>query len=430
MRDCRERHQADGGQCRVAGDHPVISIGEDQQYENGAPANEQQLRAECCVGRLHVRAPQQYRRHKIVADHDGERHAGDDHHRGCCRQAPDKGRDRHQIGICGHRKQQDEHVWIEVGFPEQQHARGRDRDDEQIDHDEIERKQPRGRAGFFFRVVLNHCDMELARQQERTDKAEEDHGQPRPASRGAREPFRHLRVFRHGAHQLAGAIIHRIDHEQADGEKGQQLDEGFGRDRQHQPVLVLRCIDVACSKQDREHRQHKRHEQRDVAEDRYRGARPVDAQVGDHRRQGFRDRLELQRDVGDRADHCDQGHYGGDALALAVARRDEVGHRGDVVCFCKPDDAAQQQVACSDHECRTDVDRQEVPALPACKANAAEECPGCAIDAERQRIDQRAAALPGAILRHAVAIARHGKKEAEINDRDDDDDPALHVNSV
>ncbi len=51
--------------------------------------------------------------------------------------------------------------------------------------------------------------------------------------------------------------------------------------------------------------------------------------------------FELQRDVGHRADDRDQRHGRRHRLALAVARADEVGDRGDVVGLGELDHAAQ-----------------------------------------------------------------------------------------
>ena len=99
--------------------------------------------------------------------------------------------------------------------------------------------------------------------------------------------------------------------------KGHQLDDGFGRDRQHQAVLVFGRVGLPGSEQHREGRHRQRHDQRDIADDRNAGERLVLAQDRFERR---RHRLELQRDVGNRADDRDQGDGRRDGLALAVAR--------------------------------------------------------------------------------------------------------------
>ena len=68
--------------------------------------------------------------------------------------------------------------------------------------------------------------------------------------------------------QRAGPAEHPERHEDADRQKGEQLDDRFGRDRQHQAVLMLGGVDMAGAEQHREGRHRQRHEQRDVAEQR------------------------------------------------------------------------------------------------------------------------------------------------------------------
>ena len=73
-----------------------------------------------------------------------------------------------------------------------------------------------------------------------------------------------------------------------------------------------------------------------------------------------RDRLQLQRDVGERRRHDDQRRHDRHVLALAVAGAEEVGDRGDALRLGHADDAPQDRVAEREHEDRADIDRQEV----------------------------------------------------------------------
>ena len=91
-------------------------------------------------------------------------------------------------------------------------------------------------------------------------------------------------------------------------------------------------VDVAGAEQHRERRHRQRREQRDVAEHRLRPA-AAGVEVSKDRLQRRRHRLELQRDIGNRADDGDQRHRRRHRLVLAVARGDEVGDRGDVLRF-------------------------------------------------------------------------------------------------
>ena len=190
-------------------------------------------------------------------------------------------------------------------------------------------------------------------------------------------------------------VEHAEGDEHADGDECDELDQRLGRDRQDQAVLMLGGVDVAGAEQHRERRHRERDEQRDVAEHRLRHAgRHVE--MRQDRAERGRHRFELQRDVGDRADDRDQRDGRRHRLMLAVARRDEVGDRGDVLRLGEPHDAQDQRRGKPDHQHRPDIDREEVVAGARGEPDRAEEGPGGAVDRERQRIDQRprAAAAP------------------------------------
>ncbi len=233
-----------------------------------------------------------------------------------------------------------------------------------------------------------------------------------------------LRTLHRRREQRARAVEHPEGDEDADRQEGQQLDDRFGGDRQHQAVLMLGGVDMAGAEQHREHRHRQRDEQRDVAEQRAgdAGARR------DLREDGFqreRHRFELQRDVGNRADDRDQRDGGGDRLALAVARGDEVGDRGDVLRLGEPHDAHDQRREQADHQHRADIDGEEFVAGARGRADRAEEGPRRAIDRKRQRIDQQPGAAARGRAADAIAITRHQEQQPDIAERDRDDDPAL-----
>ncbi len=169
-------------------------------------------------------------------------------------------------------------------------------------------------------------------------------------------------------------------------------------------------VALAGPEQHRESRHRQRHDQRDIAENGNMGDRLVFAEDGLERR---RHRLELQRDIGNRSDDRDQRHGCGNRLALAVARGDEVGDRGDVLRFCQLDHAAEQRHAKPYHQDRADIDREKIDAGAGGESDRAEERPRRAIDRQRQRIDQRAGAAALG-RREAVAITRHQKQESDV----------------
>ncbi len=235
---------------------------------------------------------------------------------------------------------------------------------------------------------------------------------------------RRVRPLQGLAEQCERPVEHPEGDEHADADEGNELDQQFGGDRQHQAVLVLGGVDMARAEQDREDRHRNGHVERNVAQHRLHctAGRP-----GMHEDRGERGRyrLELKCDVGDRSDDSDQRHGGGDGLRLAVTGGDEVGDRGDVLRFGQAHDARDQRRAKADHQDRAEIDGQEVEAGARGEADGAEEGPGGAVDRQRERIDEVPPAACWAEPAGAVAIARDHEQEADIAEREGDDDPAL-----
>src|SRR5205814_8481608 len=79
-----------------------------------------------------------------------------------------------------------------------------------------------------------------------------------------------------------------------------------------------------------------------------------------------------------------------------------------------------------DHDDRAHIDRQIVIEAGARgEPHRAEEGPAGAIDRERERVDQVAPAALAAERPRAVAIARDDEQQADVAERNGDDDPAL-----
>ncbi len=264
--------------------------------------------------------------------------------------------------------------------------------------------------------------MELPRQQHDGEQRQHRHREKAGQRRHAGEHRRGIGLVERAGEQRQRAVKHHEGHEDADGEKGHQLDDQFGGDRQHQPVLMLGGVGVAGAEQHRERRHQQRDEQRAVADDGLRAARIGLRQDSADRR---RHRFELQRDIGDHADDGDQRHRRRHRLALAVARGDQVGDRGDVLALGEPHDADQQRVSQPDHHHRADIDGEEIQAAARGKADGTEERPRRAIDRQRQRIDQQSRRGAARQLAPAVAVARHQEQKADIGKGNDNDDPAL-----
>ncbi len=187
---------------------------------------------------------------------------------------------------------------------------------------------------------------------------------------------------------------------------------------------MLGRVDVACAEQHREQRHRQRDIERHVAEQ-----RPADFGgrhgVRDDRFQRERHRLELQRDVGDRADDRDQRDGCGDRLALAVACGDEIGDRGDVLRLGEPHHPSDHRREQADHQHRADIDGEELVAAARGRTDRAEERPGGAVDRKRQRIDQESRAAVAAETPDTIAIACHKEQEPDVAERNRNNDPAL-----
>ena len=172
--------------------------------------------------------------------------------------------------------------------------------------------------------------------------------------------------------------------------KAASLTMRFGRDRQHQAVLMLGRVDMAGAEQDREGGHRERDQKRGVA-DHVRGE--LRRHMHEHRAEHRRHRFQLQRDIGNGADDRDQRHQRRHRLLLAVARGDEVGDRGDVLALGEPHDA-QQAAACTARSSASARHRSSGSRSPTRgQADRAEKGPGGAIDRQTQRIDQQARAV-------------------------------------
>ncbi len=137
---------------------------------------------------------------------------------------------------------------------------------------------------------------------------------------------------------------------------------------------MLRRVGMARAEQNREDGHGQRNDQREVADQRQFSAARRRARRH-HRFERGRHRLQLQGDVGHRADDRDQRHGRGDRLALAVTRGDEIGDGGDVVGLGELHDAAQQRRAQPHHDDRAEINGKEFKPGAAGEPDRAEEGP-------------------------------------------------------
>ena len=224
LRDRREGNEAHLGQRHRGADHPVIGIGHCQHQDDGKAADQDQRLAHVLVhrGAFHL-AAQQQRHDEVVAHHDGERDALDDHHGSGGRKPAEEG-DEREGGASGMHGQR-QHEGVAVGTRrQQQQACDGDGNDEDVDRHQIEREQPGGALHLAGIGVLHRRHMELARQEDHREGGKQREGQPLPAVQPTGEQAHHLRVRRGALEEGADAAHHPEHHEQAHRQEGDELD--------------------------------------------------------------------------------------------------------------------------------------------------------------------------------------------------------------
>ena len=166
---------------------------------------------------------------------------------------------------------------------------------------------------------------------------------------------------RRAAPQVGRAVEQHEQHERPDGQQRDQLDDRFEGHRQHHAAMLLGGMHVAHAEQDGEHRHQAGDDQRGVGVDHAGAAVDPARRLGDGA-EGRGHGLQLQRDVGQHAYRREQRGGDADGAALAVARGEEVGDRGDVVLLGQPHQLGDHRVAGGDHQHRPGVDQDEVEA--------------------------------------------------------------------
>ena len=216
---------------------------------------------------------------------------------------------------------------------------------------------------MVFVAVLDHRHLELARQHHDRERRQHGQGKPVLVAMCPRRDDSGLSIPRRLGlvEQVGKAVIQAEGDEQADRQKGHQLDDRLEGDGRHHALVTLTGIEVPGAEQDGEGRQQQGHVEGRVLQigTVSTTAAACDLRIALQDRETVRDRLQLQRDVGHHAEHGDDGHEAAEQLALAVARRDEVGDRGDALGLADPHHLQQQRTPQGGNQGRTEIDRQE-----------------------------------------------------------------------
>ena len=183
--------------------------------------------------------------------------------------------------------------------------------------------------------VLDHGDLELPRQEDEGAHRQGDQPEPIAVALGRCHGEQPGQLGRGGGpvDEVAEPAEHPEGHVDPDRQEGHQLDERLDGDRGDHALVPFARVEVAGPERDREGREQQGHDQGGPAGERPRGDRR--RRPGSHpgggaeHLVGGRDRRELESEVGDAADHGDDGDERAEPGALAVPGGDVVGDRGD-----------------------------------------------------------------------------------------------------
>jgi len=313
-------NQADLGQCGGRADHPVIAIGQHQHEGDGQPPDGDQ-------GLSHVMEEfrpfgalaEQQGHDEVVADHDGERDGFNHHHGGGGREAADEGHHGEEPALGADRQGKHEGVAIGACGQHDQPGNG-DGDDEDIDSDEVQRKQPGGAADVGGGGIFDHGHMKLTRQKNYGDGGKKGERQPAGAAQTIGQQGIDMRIGGDLGGKFFEATHHGEGDEQPHRDESHKLDDGFNGNGEDHSILVLGGINVAGAEQDG----------KDAHGERHQHGQPVSALhdrhdvlgeqgVGDHGLQGLRHGLQLNGNIGHHADGRHHRHQGAKGFALAIA---------------------------------------------------------------------------------------------------------------
>ncbi|RMV42175.1 hypothetical protein ALP11_05692 [Pseudomonas syringae pv. papulans] len=277
----------------------------------------------------------------------------------------------------------------------------RNRHHEQRSQRQIGREHPFGEIQVLRLDVLDHRHVELTGQADnRHHRHAGLHEHRRPVDRVFPvflEAWRQFGLIE----QVVESVVQAERDEHTDCHESEQLDQRLESNGQHHAAMVFGDIQIARTEDDGEQRENQRHPQRGVLSTNTGGiGHGTDQDIHPQH-----DAFELQRDVRQHADQADQRHHDCEGLGFAIARRDEVGDRGDVFLFADQHHFLQHP-GCQYHQHDgPQVDRQERPQLLGGLTHCAEKRPAGAVDRQRQAVDPGA---HGRAQRRAVAVAVKG----------------------
>ncbi|KAG1470888.1 hypothetical protein G6F57_011604 [Rhizopus arrhizus] len=372
LRHGSERHQAVAGQGAVIAAAAVVAVGHQRQQQDRQPADPQNARGDVGGFLVITTSAQQYRHHQVVADHGGQRDRGHDHHAGRRGEAPDVSNQRQCVAPFRQRQGQHHRV---IGHAtagtEQADTGGGDRQHHRRDEHQVAAEHPARTAYVAHIPALDHRYVELARQADDGEEAEQ-----RLRQEAHRRQPGEQRM--HRLHHRFVAVAEPDVGEHAHRHHRHQLDHGLQRNGQHHAVVMLGGIDLAGTDQGGEQRHQQGHVQRRVAEEAGR------AGVAGQHLQAHRHRFVLQGQVRNDADQRDDRHQRCQPPRAAETRRDEIGDGDHVLAARDQRQALDDAPAEQQQQQGADIDRQIAHTVAHGGAHRAVEGPRRAVHRQRQ----------------------------------------------
>ena len=252
------------------------------------------------------------------------------------------------------------HVAVDHAGCKTQIGSQRNRNNEEVDQNKVERKHPCDTLDVGFLMIFNDCHIELPRQEQDDQQGEQCHRQKIGNAAAAIHERHDVRSCRNLRENIADAIEHHIRDKKSGNQKGSELNCRFHANGKHEPVMVLAGIDMAGTKGGCEGGEDQSDKQSEIAE---RRAGSVDRawimgfkNCFDRRR----NRFELQRNVGNRSDHGDDRDECSHPLAFAVTRANKISDGCNVLGLGEPGNPADQRRAKPDQQDGPDINGKKI----------------------------------------------------------------------
>ena len=189
---------------------------------------------------------------QVVRHHGRQCKRGDNDHGARRRQPAQEDGDGQPVASEGERDAQ--HVEIGGTFEPERAAREQDGHDGQVQQQQVQRKQPVGRAQLSVVLGLDERHVVLARQQERRGEGQQQERRPRALARGRVQRGHLVRSRGAPRGEPRRRAEHAVHHERERDQQRTELDGRLERDRHDEAPMLLARRQVAGTEEDGEAR--------------------------------------------------------------------------------------------------------------------------------------------------------------------------------